>query len=221
MSSSTDTAQPAPLTGLVVILARASLDDLIGCVEVLVQEGFRTFALPADLLSADFDSDFDALTAIYAGRARFGVHGISAPDQPALARDAGADFALGELPVDGVPEACVQAGLAFYASGLTPLELRDALAGEVTGAQVWPAELLGPNYADQLVETRMIDRLVPRGGIGAYAAGRWLAAGAPAACVDTQLLGDALRGGDLGALRDRCGSFLRAERENLKVTEED
>lgn len=219
MSSPTDTVTTVPVRGLVVLLTRASLDDLIGCVEVLVQEGFHTFALPADLLSADFASDFDALTSIYGGRARFGVHGITADTQPALARAAGADFALGELPVDGVAEACAEAGLAFYGSGMTPLELRDALARDIAGAQVWPAEMLGPNYAEQLAETGMIERLIPRGGLGAYAAGRWLAAGAPAACIDSQLLGDALRGGDLGALRDRCGSFLRAERENLKTSD--
>ena len=53
---------------------------------------------------------------------------------------------------------------------------------------------------------------MPLGGLGAYAAGEWNKAGAPAVCVDSALLGDAVTGGSLSLLRDRCGSFRSVEK---------
>ena len=59
---------------------------------------------------------------------------------------------------------------------------------------------------------------MPRGDVGAFSAGEWLKAGAPAVCIDSTLLGDALTGGDLGQLRDRCTSFKTIQRRYHRPT---
>ena len=65
----------------------------------------------------------------------------------------------------------------------------------------------GAAHAEQPSQVRE-RRVVALGGVGAYAAGEWLKAGAQAVCVDSTLLGDAYSGGSLGQLRDRCASFV-------------
>jgi 2-keto-3-deoxy-6-phosphogluconate aldolase len=49
---------------------------------------------------------------------------------------------------------------------------------------------------------------VPSGGVDLLGAEAWLQAGAAAVSVGGPLLGDALRGGDLDALRDRATAFV-------------
>jgi 2-dehydro-3-deoxyphosphogluconate aldolase/(4S)-4-hydroxy-2-oxoglutarate aldolase len=48
---------------------------------------------------------------------------------------------------------------------------------------------------------------VPSGGVDLDASRQWLAAGPVAVSVGGRVLGDALKGGDLAALRDRCRAF--------------
>ncbi|MDN6556478.1 MAG: aldolase [Acidipropionibacterium acidipropionici] len=49
---------------------------------------------------------------------------------------------------------------------------------------------------------------LPRGGVGSYALRKWISSGAPAACLDEILVGDACTDSALPALRERCRSVL-------------
>jgi hypothetical protein len=90
---------------------------------------------------------------------------------------------------------------------MTPNETLTALEMPVTGVQLRPAEVVGPTMAEHLRELGLIGRVVPRGGLISFTAKQWLKAGSPAVCMDQHLIGDALTGGDLAALRDRCRSL--------------
>ncbi|MFV0429181.1 MAG: hypothetical protein ACK5KO_07135 [Arachnia sp.] len=193
-----------PLSGLVVCLPEASLEDLIGPMEVLVQEELGVFAVPGDLL------EFDAAVGIFGARARFGVHGVWAAEQIGDLAARGASFVLADSDDPALAEAGAECGIPVYLQAMTPREVRMARAhGNV---QLYPADVVGHVMAERLAGLGLIDGVVPRGGLGAFAAEQWFKAGAQAACVDATLLGDSLRGGDLGALRDRCASFRRATR---------
>lgn len=194
-----------PLSGLVVLLDDVDIDDLVGVVEVLVQEGFGSFSLPAGSQAlAEF-------AVIYAARARIGVHGLTSAEHVDGAAGAGCTFALFDAPDEAGIEAAEAAGMAVYSQAMTPGEVRGTLRLPVTGALLFPADVVGHLMASRLATLGLVERVVPRGGLGAYAAGEWLKAGAPAACVDAILLTDSLRGGDLQALRDRCSSFIDAQ----------
>lgn len=200
-----------PLSGLVVLLDDVDIDDLVGAVEVLVQEGFGAFSLPAGS---------EALTefaGIYLARARIGVHGLTSPEHVAAAAGAGCTFAFFDAPDEDGIEAASDAGLAVYSQAMTPAEVRSTLRLPVTGAMLFPADVVGHLMASRLATLGLVGSVVPRGGLGAYAAGEWLKAGAPAACVDSILLSDALRGGDLQALRERCSSFIDSQRRAQPV----
>lgn len=195
----------SPLRGLVVCLEDVDIDDLVGAAEVMVQEGLRTFSLPS---TSDALPEF---SGIFSSRARVGVHGVVTATRAAAAVEAGASFLLLDAPDADAVTLAEEAGVASYAQAMTPTEVRAVLELPVTGAMVYPADVLGHVMAHRLAALGLVDRVVARGGVGAYAAGEWLAAGAAAACVDVTLLSDALHGGDLGQLRDRCGSFVTAQ----------
>ncbi|MDO5093198.1 MAG: hypothetical protein Q4D79_07215 [Propionibacteriaceae bacterium] len=188
-----------PLTGLVILLHEAPIDALIGAVEVLVQEGITNLSLPWGY------SEFTALQALYSSRARIGLHGAidDFPDGVRL----GASFLLPDTLNSEQAAAAADAGVACYGMAMTPSEIRAALELPVSGVQLFPADAVGPGMAERLEEIGLIPHVLPRGGVIAYAAKQWLRHGAPAVVVDRQLLGDALEGGDLAALRDRSRSF--------------
>lgn len=186
----------APLTGVVALLDEASLDDLIGVIEVLAQEGVPNLSLPAGLPA------LEELAALYGTRIRIGVHGpIDTSAEPA---SLGADFLLPDFTGADLAASARAAGMACYGSAMTPGEVVSALGLPVTGVQLRPAEVVGPAMAEHLRSLGLIERVVPRDGLIAFTAKQWLQAGASAVCIGRHLLGDALTGGDLAALRDRC-----------------
>ena len=83
-------------------------------------------------------------------------------------------------------------GVACYAMAMTPTEVRNALHLPVDGVQLYPADVVGAPMAQRLRAIGLIQHVLPRGGLAAYAAKQWLKAGAPAVCLDATLLGDAL-----------------------------
>lgn len=66
--------------GIIVRLADVGIDDLVGPVEVLVQEGLATFSLPVG------SAAFPDLTSIYGMRATFGAHAVTTVDEVAPPR---------------------------------------------------------------------------------------------------------------------------------------
>ncbi len=198
-------------TGLIICLDDASLDDLVGPVEVMVQEGLKTFSLPAG------HEDTDEMVTIFGARASFGIHGVVS-EETIESVSGWAVFALADVLEDGVAEAARKRDLPLWAQAMTPGEIRGVLESGAAGAMLFPADVVGHVMAERLRTLNLAGHVIPRGGIGAFSATEWMKAGAPAACVDATLLGDALSGGDLGALRDRCGSFVKVERDVRRQT---
>ena len=194
------------LRGLIVCLPDARADDLVGVVEVLIQEGFSTFALPVAAQA------YAEVAAIFGARATWGALRISTVDQVVSASAAGARFVLCDVASGRLAEAAAALDMPCYLAAMTPTEVRAVLETSAAGALLYPADVIGHAMAPRLAELGLADRVVPLGGLGAYAAGEWSKAGAPAVCVDSALLGDAVAGGSLSLLRDRCGSFVTVEK---------
>jgi 2-dehydro-3-deoxyphosphogluconate aldolase/(4S)-4-hydroxy-2-oxoglutarate aldolase len=193
-------------SGVVVSLPDASLDDHVGAIEVLIQEGLTSFALPAACEA------FADVVAIFGARAVVGATRVVDVDGVRLAAERGARFVLAAVASAAVAAAAQEAGLPCHGAAMTPTEVRAALDLPGGGVLLYPADVTGHAIAPRLKELGLIDRIVALGGVGAYAAGEWLKAGAQAVCVDSTLLGDAYSGGSLGQLRDRCSSFVAVNR---------
>jgi 2-dehydro-3-deoxyphosphogluconate aldolase / (4S)-4-hydroxy-2-oxoglutarate aldolase len=124
---------------------------------------------------------------------------------------AGAGFLLTPAAGSGA-DAAHDAGVPVLAGALSPSEVWAAHEAGAAAVKLFPASLGGPAYLRALRDPFPDVPLVPVGGVDTGAAVAYLAAGAVAVGVGSPLLGDAVTGGDLGALAERVARFREAVR---------
>lgn len=195
--------------GLIVCLPDAPLDDHVAVVEVLIQAGLVSFAVPAR------SAALPELARIFGARATFLASRVTVPGDVHAAIAAGVTLLLADDATEELAAAAIDAGARLWCGAMTATEIRAVLRLPVAGAVLWPADVVGHSFAARLAEIDLVTSVLPMGGVGAYAAGEWLEAGAQAVCVDSALLGDAYDGGALGRLRDRCQAFVGVQQRHL------
>jgi 2-dehydro-3-deoxyphosphogluconate aldolase / (4S)-4-hydroxy-2-oxoglutarate aldolase len=102
--------------------------------------------------------------------------------------DAGATFVVGPVLNLGIVSLCARRGVAVMPGCYTPTEI---LAGWKAGAdiiKVFPATSLGPKYFKDLSGPFPDIRLMPTGGVTIDNVGEWIAAGACAVGIGSDLL---------------------------------
>jgi 2-dehydro-3-deoxyphosphogluconate aldolase/(4S)-4-hydroxy-2-oxoglutarate aldolase len=87
---------------------------------------------------------------------------------------------------------------------MTPTELAAGWNAGATAVKIFPAQTVGAAYLKHLRGPFPDLEGIPSGGVDLNATREWLDAGAAAVSIGGPLLGDALKSGDLTALRDRC-----------------
>ncbi|MDZ5146260.1 bifunctional 4-hydroxy-2-oxoglutarate aldolase/2-dehydro-3-deoxy-phosphogluconate aldolase [Microbacterium testaceum] len=188
-----------------VVVARASAaSDYAPVLASLTKAGVQsveltlttpgTFDAFADLRSS-FDGDL-------------GIGTVTNLDQLERAIAVGADYVVTPITSTALVEHAVAAGIPIVPGGLTPTELFASWSAGAAAVKVFPAGHVGPGYLNDLRGPFPDIAVVPSGGVDADSAAAWLAAGAVAVSVGGPLLGDAFRGGDLGALRERAERFV-------------
>ncbi|MGN6301242.1 MAG: bifunctional 4-hydroxy-2-oxoglutarate aldolase/2-dehydro-3-deoxy-phosphogluconate aldolase [Angustibacter sp.] len=125
---------------------------------------------------------------------------------------AGAQFVVTPALAESVAE-CVRRDLPVAAGALTPTEVLAAHQQGAAAVKIFPASLGGPAYLKALRDPFPDVALLAVGGVGVAETTAYLRAGAIGVGVGSPLLGDAARGGDLGALGDRARAYLDAVRE--------
>jgi 2-dehydro-3-deoxyphosphogluconate aldolase / (4S)-4-hydroxy-2-oxoglutarate aldolase len=123
------------------------------------------------------------------------------------AAEAGATFLVTPAIAPSLAEA-IRLDLPVLVGALTPGEVVQATLAGAAAVKLFPASIGGPAYLRALLDPFPQTSFVPVGGIDAPLAEQYLQAGAVAVGVGSPLLGDAVRGGDLTALRGRAAAFL-------------
>jgi 2-dehydro-3-deoxyphosphogluconate aldolase/(4S)-4-hydroxy-2-oxoglutarate aldolase len=98
----------------------------------------------------------------------------------------------------------VERQVPVFPGGLSPTELAAGWDAGATAVKIFPAQTVGAGYLKHLRGPFPDLEAIPSGGVDLDATREWLDAGAVAVSIGGPLLGDALKGGDLAALRDRC-----------------
>lgn len=167
-------------------------DDLIAVGEVLCQEGFRVWSLPADRLA-----ELATLRPVFGRRAQIGVHGVTTPAEAAAAAESSVAFVATAL----LSPELVAAGadVPVILGGLTPSELRAGLAAGAAAVQLIPAEAFSSAYFRTLPGYLGGDPVIATGRLERYQAELWLQAGGlavwPTELVSYELVsGDSLDG---------------------------
>lgn len=188
-----------------VVVARASAaSDYAPVLAALADAGVQSVELTLTT-PGTFDA-FAELRGSFDGD--LGIGTVTNLDQLERAIAVGADYVVTPITSTALVEHAVAAGMPIVPGGLTPTELFASWSAGASAVKVFPAGQVGPGYLKDLRGPFPDIAVVPSGGVDANSAAAWLAAGAVAVSVGGPLLGDAFRGGDLGALRTRAERFV-------------
>jgi 2-dehydro-3-deoxyphosphogluconate aldolase/(4S)-4-hydroxy-2-oxoglutarate aldolase len=184
-----------------------------GC--VLLESGIRF--LEVSLVSKDALHVIAEVARRAAQGCLIGAGTVLTREDVCRAQEAGARFMVTPALTEGVSES-VARGIPVLAGAFTPTEALAALSMGATAVKLFPAGTGGPAHLRALRAPLPDLPFVPVGGVDAELAAEYLAAGAVAVGVGGPPVGDAARGGDPDALRQRAaeldnqGSAVRALR---------
>ncbi|WP_435204165.1 bifunctional 4-hydroxy-2-oxoglutarate aldolase/2-dehydro-3-deoxy-phosphogluconate aldolase [Micromonospora sp. bgisy143] len=187
---------PDPAAALTAVLTLAENGVALIEVSLTSADGLGVIRRARAALGSDYALGAGTVLSVEAARA---------------AADAGAGFLVTPALAPSVAEAD-RLGLPVLAGALTPTEVVQADSAGATAVKLFPASLGGPDYLGALRDPFPDTAFVPVGGIDADSARRYLDRGAVAVGVGSPLLGDAVRGGDPAALRERAAAFRTAVR---------
>jgi 2-dehydro-3-deoxyphosphogluconate aldolase / (4S)-4-hydroxy-2-oxoglutarate aldolase len=199
-------------TKVIAVLRASDVSALTLVCDVLVEEGILSLELT--LTTPGLLEALPNLVDRYADTADVGVGTILAESEAQRALDCGAQYLVTPTMNLPVVKLAVEHQIAVFPGGLTPTELAAGWEAGATAVKIFPAHTVGAGYLKHLRGPFPELQAVPSGGVDLDASREWLAAGASAVSIGGPLLGDALKGGDLSALRDRC----RAVREVVAET---
>ncbi len=189
-------------TPLIAVLRASQAEDYDAVVDTLVENGLRSIELT--LSTPGTIEHLPKLIERVSGVAEIGVGTVTSLGMARAAIDAGADYIVTPIVRRKVIAYCSKQGIAVFPGAFSPTEVYEAWAAGATAVKIFPAETVGPQYAQHLRGPFPELKFVPSGGIGMSNIEQWLAAGASAVSVGGPLLGDALRGGSLTELAARA-----------------
>jgi 2-dehydro-3-deoxyphosphogluconate aldolase/(4S)-4-hydroxy-2-oxoglutarate aldolase len=172
----------------------------IACLELTLTTPGALEALPR--LHADLGHDI-----------AIGMGSVLDATQAAAALDAGAQFVVSPGVCPDVAQFASARSVPCYPGAWTPTEVLAAWKLGSPAVKLFPAATGGPRYLRDIRGPLPGIPLVPTGGIGLEQIADYVAAGATAVGLGGPLIGDALRGGALGPVRERARAALDAVAE--------
>jgi 2-dehydro-3-deoxyphosphogluconate aldolase / (4S)-4-hydroxy-2-oxoglutarate aldolase len=151
-------------------------------VDRIVEAGLHVVELTTTI--SDWDDLVGNLRAELAGVC-VGVGTITSQELAARAVAAGAEFCVTPYPVPSARAVAEHAGVPLLEGGLSPAEVLGAAERGV--AKLFPAHVAGVRYLRSLLAVAPTARIMPTGGIPLAEAADWLAAGAFAVGVGSDL----------------------------------
>src|SRR5829696_7290370 len=198
---------------VIAVLRASHVSALVPVCDVLVEEGILSLELT--LTTPGLLGTLSELVDRYADTADVGVGTVLTEAEAQRALDSGARYLVTPTMNLPVVKLAVERQIAVFPGGLTPTELAAGWNAGATAVKIFPAQTVGAGYLKHLRGPFPDLQAVPSGGVDLDASWEWLAAGAVAVSIGGPLLRDALKGGNLSELRDRCRA-VRAVIEEAK-----
>ncbi len=194
--------------GVVAILRASTEAHVARATEALLAEGIDCIEVTATTPSA-----FPTVVHL-AERFPSAILGLGTVTDRALAERAlasGARYLVTPSVERDVIELGVEQGVPVVAGALTPTEILAAWRAGADIVKVFPVGPVGgPDYIRALRGPLPEIRLAPTGGVELADVGAYLRGGCVCVGLGSPLLGDALAGGSLAALRDRARRVVEA-----------
>jgi 2-dehydro-3-deoxyphosphogluconate aldolase / (4S)-4-hydroxy-2-oxoglutarate aldolase len=188
-----------PLSGrltsskVIAVLRASHVSILPRVCDVLVEEGILSLELT--LTTPGLLNALPEFIYRYAETADVGVGTVLEVSDAHRAMDSGAQYLV---------RLAVERQVPVFPGGISPTELAAGWDAGATAVKIFPAQTVGAGYLKHLRGPFPDLEAIPSGGVDLEATREWLSVGAAAVSIGGPLLGDALRGGNLAALRDRC-----------------
>jgi 2-dehydro-3-deoxyphosphogluconate aldolase/(4S)-4-hydroxy-2-oxoglutarate aldolase len=217
---STRTAAPSrrlPLSPIllesrvIAVLRAADARYLRPAAEVLAEEGVRS--LEVTLTTAGGVDAIAELAGALPDDVEVGAGTVLTVEDLDAVVAAGARYVVTPHTDPALIRAATAHGLPVVPGGLTPTELHTGWAAGASAVKLFPASAVGPRYVKDLHGPFPAMPVIPSGGVGRHTAGDWIRVGCPAVSMGGPLLGDALKGGDLGELRQRARDVVASVSE--------
>ena len=167
---------------VVPVVRRPSAAEATRMCEQLLELGSPVIELTAT--TPDWPSVLARLREVSPGTT-LGVGTVSTPETARRAVGEGAAFLVSPYPAAAVRTVAEERGVPFIEGGFTPGELAAATAVGV--AKLFPASTAGTRHLKAVLDVLPGARIIPTGGIALDQVGDWLAAGAYAVGVGTDL----------------------------------
>jgi len=196
---------------LLVIIRGEDPEAAVATSLVLLRSGIRF--LEVSLVTADALGVIAEVARSAPDGAVIGAGTVLTPDDVTRAAEAGARFMVTPAVTESVAES-VALGIPVLAGAFTPTEALAAMGLGAAAVKLFPSTLGGPAYLRALRDPLPDVPFVPVGGVDVSLAAEYLAVGAIAVGIGSPLVGDAVRGGDLDALRARAAAFLAVAHES-------
>jgi 2-dehydro-3-deoxyphosphogluconate aldolase/(4S)-4-hydroxy-2-oxoglutarate aldolase len=196
---------------VIAVLRAADASCLRPAAEALAEEGVRSFEVT--LTTAGGVDAIAELTGALGPDVEVGAGTVLSVEDLDAVLAAGARYVVTPHTDPELIRAAVRQGVPIVPGGLTPTELRTGWAAGASAVKLFPASAVGPRYVKDLHGPFPGMPVIPSGGVDRASAGEWIRVGCPAVSMGGPLLGDALSGGDLGALRERAREVVKSVRE--------
>lgn len=194
--------------GIAVVRARDAT-EAVAIAEALVDGGLRAIELTFTTPGAE--SALSEAKQRLGERVLLGAGTITTPGQLERAVAAGADFLVSPHLDGSLLKLAAASGQLYVPGVLTPSEVAAALADGAIAVKLFPASTVGVGHMNALFGPFPGLQVVPTGGISVATARDWLAAGAAAVGLGSELLPKALR--DAGAWGEISANAARLLRE--------
>jgi 2-dehydro-3-deoxyphosphogluconate aldolase/(4S)-4-hydroxy-2-oxoglutarate aldolase len=199
-------------TPLIAIVRFHAGGDLAGTVEALARGGVEAIELTIDTPGA-----LAAVSEAAAAGRTVGVGTVLTADQVRASADAGARFVVSPALVPEVIEVALELGVEPLPGVFTATELVQALAVGTRAVKLFPASAGGPGYLRALRGPFPSMPIVPTGGVRIDEIGDYLAAGAAAVALGSELVGRSAPTSD-DELEQIASRAARAVQESRRET---
>jgi 2-dehydro-3-deoxyphosphogluconate aldolase / (4S)-4-hydroxy-2-oxoglutarate aldolase len=180
-------------------------------VDALVGSGIT--AVEVTLNSPGAIDSIGRLAAGFGSRIAVGAGTVLRPEEVERAADAGARFIVSPNLNAKVIEVSKRLGLISFPGCFTPSEIVEAMGAGADAVKLFPAQCLGPDFIKAMRGPLPNVRLIPTGGVTPEAARGYIAEGAWALGVGSELIGkDVMNDEGFRSLRRRASDFAEAAR---------
>jgi 2-dehydro-3-deoxyphosphogluconate aldolase / (4S)-4-hydroxy-2-oxoglutarate aldolase len=180
-------------------------------VDVLVEAGIT--AVEVTLNSPGAFGSISRLSRAFGSRIAVGAGTVLLREEVKRAGKAGARFIVSPNRDTKVIEETKRLNMASLPGCFTPSEIVEALEAGADGVKLFPAQCLGTDFIKAMRGPLPKIRMVPTGGVTPEAAGSYIAAGAWALGVGSELIGkDVMNDKGFESLRRRALAFAEAAR---------